>query len=62
MFFKTKNIKIILDKLDFLFSQLDTDGNRSLSKTEVLSAFEKANKNASEAQLFFKLMDANGDG
>ena len=50
------------EKLDFLFQQMDHDGNGQLSKSEVVAAFKKAQKNASEAQMFFKLMDINSDG
>ena len=54
----TPNLK---EKLDICFEQLDDDGNEQLSKVEIISAFQKAEKSSNEASMFFKLMDTNGD-
>jgi hypothetical protein len=45
-----------------LFSQLDTDGNGSISKSEFESALGQAGVDTSSADALFSKLDQNGDG
>lgn len=48
--------------LEEIFNMIDTDGDGTLDRNEILVCFEKANGRTSKALKYFTSMDENRDG
>ena len=52
----------LLHSADKLFAILDTDGNKTIERAEVIERFQHHNRNKEEADRFFRILDRDQSG